>query len=68
MITFRSLMCVRIRLGAFCGHMHLLKDDLPLWSLLCTPLGDVALQGAHLRQAILARVALAQLGEQGRAL
>ena len=32
-----------IRLGAFCGDMHLLKNDLPLRTLLRTPLGDVAL-------------------------
>jgi hypothetical protein len=48
-----------IRLGAFTGDMHLLKDDFPLRSLLRTPLGDVALQGAHLRRAVLAWMALA---------
>jgi hypothetical protein len=36
-------MWVRIRLGAFCWDMHLLKDDLPLRPLLGTPLGKVAL-------------------------
>ena len=32
-----------VRLGAFAGDMHLLKDDFPLWSLLPTPLRNVAL-------------------------
>jgi hypothetical protein len=57
-----------IRLGAFTREMHLLKDDLPLRSLLRTPLCDMALQGAYLRRAIHARMALAQLGEQRRTL
>jgi hypothetical protein len=57
-----------IRLGPFAGDMHLLKDDLPLWSLLRTPLRNVALQRAHLRRTIRAWMALAQLGEQRRPL
>jgi hypothetical protein len=48
-----------IRLGAFCGDMHLFKDDFPLGSLLHTPLCNVPLQGAHLRRAILAWMSLA---------
>jgi hypothetical protein len=32
-----------IGLGPFTGDMHLLKNDFPLWSLLRTPLGNVAL-------------------------
>ncbi len=55
-----------IRLSAFTRDMHLLKDDFPLRSLLRTPLCNMALQGAHLRWTILAWLALAQLGEQGR--
>jgi hypothetical protein len=58
----------KIGLGPFTGDMHLLKDDFPLWSLLRTPPGNVTLQSAHLRQAILAWMVLAQLGEQRRAL
>jgi hypothetical protein len=58
----------KIRLSAFTRDMHLLKDDFPLRSLLRTPLCNMALQGAYLRWTILAWMALAQLGEQGRAL
>jgi hypothetical protein len=57
-----------IGLGPFTGDMHLLKDDFPLWSLLRTPLRNVALQCAHLGRAIRAWMALAQLGEQRRSL
>ena len=54
-----------IGLGPFAGDMDLLKDDFPLRSRLGTPLRNVALQGAHLRRAILAWMALTQFGEEG---
>jgi hypothetical protein len=57
-----------IRLGTFCGNMHLLKDDFPLRPLLCAPLGNVALEGAHLRRAIPTWMSLAQLGKERRSL
>jgi hypothetical protein len=61
-------MWVRIRLSPFAGQMHLLKDDLSLRPLLRTPLGDMALQGAHLRRVVPAWMPLAQLSEERRSL
>jgi hypothetical protein len=57
-----------IRLSPFAGQMHLLKDDLSLRSRLGTPLGDMALQRAHLCRAVPAWMPLAQLSEERRSL
>ncbi len=42
-VTWRLAQVREIRLGAFTREMHLLKDDLPLRSLLRAPLRNVAL-------------------------